>query len=150
MSNFDDRFLKLLENRKRDYKTWVPIYCLAMREYVFFGMRGFNHLRFKIDNSPRSPSETMYKLGLIPLIRPAIHLATVVEKYERRISPVGGSHKKVLKEMEYWAVESIVGKSNARIRVVLRRLIGSKQVHFWSVMKLNDNQKSPSVADEDD
>ena len=88
MSN---RFLELLNLRREDYKTWVPVYCVAIRGYVFFNMMGFNHLRFKTrDNTPRNPSETMYKLGLLPLVRPAIHLATVVEKYERRISPIGG------------------------------------------------------------
>ncbi len=139
-------FQKLLTERREDYKTWVPIHCVAIRQYVFFNMQGFNHLRFKVDNTPRNPSEAMYKLGLLPLVRPTIHQATVVEKYERRLTPVGGSRKKVLKEMEFWAIEGVVGKSNARIRVILRKAVGSEQVHFWSVMKFGENQKSPSLT----
>ena len=138
-------FKELLDDRREDYKTWVPVYCPAIREYVFFNMRGFNHLRFKIDNTPRNPKEAMYKLGLLPLVRPAIHLATVVEKYERRVAPVGGGHAKVLKEMEYWAVEAVVGKRNTKVRIVLRKLVGGQQIHFWSVMKLAENQKPLSV-----
>lgn len=138
-------FLDLLNERRDDYKAWVPVYCAAIREYVFFNMRGFNHLRFKITNTPRNPKEAMYKLGLLPLVRPAIHAATVVEKYERRIAPIGGSRKVVLREMEYWAIESVVGKQNTRVRVVLRKVVGGEHIHFWSVMKLGENQKPPSL-----
>ena len=136
-------FIKLLNERRDDYKTWLPVYSVAIREYVFFNMQGFQHLRFKIDNSPRNPKESMYKLELLPLVRPAIHAATVVEKYERRIAPVGGSRKKIMKEMEYWAIEAIVGKRNTRVRVILRKLTNSDRVHFRSVMKLGENQKPP-------
>lgn len=139
-------FLDLLHERRDDYKAWVPVYCVAVHEYVYFNMQGFSHLRFKINNTPRNPKEAMYKLGLLPLVRPVIHAATVVKKYERRVAPIGGSRKVVLKEMEYWAVESIVGKKNTRIRVILRKIVGGKHTHFWSVMKLGENQKPPPLV----
>ena len=135
-------FRELLEERRMDYKTWVPVYCPALRNYIFFNMLGFNHLRFKIDGSPRNPKEAMYKLGLLPLVRPAIHSAAKIEKNERRLSPVGGSRKKVFKEIEYWSVIEVVGRKEVKIRVVFRR-IGTGNVHFWSVMKLAENQKTP-------
>ena len=108
-------------------------------------MQGFNHLRFNTDNTPRNPKEAMYKLGLLPLVRPAIHSATVAEKYQRRISPVGGRRRKILKEMEYWAIEAVVGKQNVKVRIVLRKLVGGEHIHFWSIMKLAENQKPPSL-----
>lgn len=79
-----NKFQKLFTERKKDYVTWVPIFCPALREYIFFNMQGFNHLRFKINNTPRNPKEAMYKLGLLPLVRTVIHTATKVDKYERR------------------------------------------------------------------
>ncbi len=130
------KFQNLLEARRNDYKTWVPVYCVAVRDYVYFNMQGFNHLRLNIDNTPRPPAEAMYKLGLPPLVRPVIHMATVVEKYERRVSPVGGARKKIYKEMEYWAIESVVGKQKTRMRIVLRKMVGGAHIHFWSVMKI--------------
>lgn len=135
-------FKKLLHERKLDYKTWIPVYCPALRDYVHFNMMGFNHLRFKIDNTPRNPKEAMYKLGLLPLVRPAIHLATIIEKYERRLAPVGGSRKRVHKEMEYWSIVEVVGKQGVKVKVILRK-IGTGQLHFWSIMKLLENQKTP-------
>ncbi len=130
-----NNFKKLLDERRDDYKTWVPVYCPAIREYVVFNAQGFNHLRFKIDNTPRNPKEAMYKFGLLPLVRPVIHNATKVDSYERRLSPIGGSRTRIMKEIEYWSLVATAGKQQVKIRVVLRRIIGSSQIHFWSAMK---------------
>jgi hypothetical protein len=51
------------------------------------------------------------------------------------LSPIGGTRKKILKEIEYWGLIEVVGKQNVKIRVVLRRIVGSDRIHFWSVMK---------------
>lgn len=131
-----ERFQILLKNRKTDYNAWTPVFCPAIRTYVTFNSQGFNHLRFKIDNTPRKPKEAMYKLGLLPLVRPVLSTATIVERYEKRLAPMGGGRKKVLKEIEYWALVSNVGKQHTKIRVVVRRIENSAQIHFWSVMKL--------------
>lgn len=128
------------------FKTFTPMYCPALREYVIFTMAGFNHLRFKVDNTPRNPKEAMYKLGLVPLIRPVIYNAKKVDNYERRYSPIGGSRKKVFAEIEYWTLVAVVGKQNTKLRIVLRR-VGKGQIQFWSVMKLGENQKPPTTTD---
>lgn len=86
----------------------------------------------------------MYKLGLLPLVKPVIYSAKSAE-YERRLAPLGGSRKIVLKEMDYWALTAIVGKQNVKVRVILRKLVNSNQIHFWSVMKLGENQKPPPL-----
>lgn len=138
----NDYFQRFLEERREQYKTFTPMYCSALREYIHFTMRGFNHLRFHIDNTPRNPQEVMYKIGLLPLVRPAIYQSKRVE-YEKRLAPVGGSRKIVMKEIEYWAITEIVGKQNVKIKVVLRKIGNSKQIHFWSVMKLGENLKTP-------
>ena len=57
-------FLDLLRERRDDYKAWVPVYCVAVHEYVYFNMQGFGHLRFKIDNTPRNPKEAMYNCDI--------------------------------------------------------------------------------------
>ncbi|MEK7586668.1 MAG: hypothetical protein AAB453_02245 [Patescibacteria group bacterium] len=130
------KFRELLIERKSEYLKWIPIYCSAIRDYVFFNMQGFNHLRFEINNTPRHPKTAMYKMGLLPLVRPVIHSATKVDEYQRRLSPVGGSRSKVLKEFEYWAITAVVGKQNTKLKVILRRAIGGEKIYFWSVMKL--------------
>lgn len=135
MDEFAHRYQTLFLRRKKDYQTWLPVYCPALREWVFFNMQGFNHLRFNTDNTPRNPKEAIYKLGLLPLVRPVIHRAAKVEKYQKRLSPIGGSRRSVLKEIEYWSLVETVGQGNVRVRVILRRVAGSDKFHFWSVMK---------------
>jgi len=98
-------------------------------------MRGFNHLRFKVNNTPRNPKEAMYKLGLLPLARPVIHRASFIDSYKSRISPIGSSRKKIYKNIEYWSIVAVVGKQNTKIRVILRK-IGTGPIHFWSIMKI--------------
>jgi hypothetical protein len=136
-------FHNLLYRRRTEYKRMVPIYCPTLREYVYFNSDGFNHLRFRVDGSPRKPEEQMYKMGLLPLVAPTIINAKSVDKYERRLAPIG--RKKVnggpiLKEIEYWGLIAVVGQQNVKVNVVLRR-IGNGKIHFWSVMKLGENQK---------
>lgn len=136
-----ESYIDFFAERKKEYDSWSPMYCGALRDYIHFTARGFNHLRFKTDNTPRNPKEVKYKIGLLPLVKPVIYLAKRVE-YEKRLSPIGGTRKKILKEMEYWAITEIVGRKNVRLKVVLRR-IGKGNIHFWSVMKLGENQNTP-------
>ena len=139
-------FKELLDQRRKEYKAFIPVYCSTLREYIFFNSDGFNHLRFNIDGTPRKETEQMYKLGLLPLVRPVIYTATTVEKYERRLAPIGRKRKngqKILKEIEYWALVAVVGKQNVKMKVVLRKIGKNGKIHFWSTMKLAENLKTP-------
>ena len=112
---------------------------------MFFNSDGFSHLRFHVDGTPRNPMEQMYKLGLLPLVIPTIKTATKVSEYERRLAPIGRKKRggeKIIKEVQYWALVSIVGRRNVKVKVVLRK-IGTGKIHFWSVMKMGENQKTP-------
>jgi len=128
-------FKVFLESRRKMYKEYDSMYCSCLKEDVVFNISGFNHLRFKIDNTPRNPKEAMYKLGLLPLVRPVIYKAKNIDSYEIRMSPIGGSRKKVIRKVEYWSLISKVGKKDIKTRVILRRIEKGK-MHFWSVMKL--------------
>jgi hypothetical protein len=131
-----NKFNNLLQKRREEYASWLPIYSSALQERIFFNAKGFTHLRFKTDNTPRAPKETMYKLGLLPLVRVVIHSASEIENYQKRLAPVGGTRKKILKEIEYWSLIGRAGKQNVKIKVIVRRVGKSSQIHFWSVMKI--------------
>lgn len=139
-----DKFKELLQKRKLEYQNYSPVFCAALKEYIIFNSDGFNHLRFHIDGTPRKPTEQMYKIGLLPLVITVIKTTERAE-YTRRFGPIGRKKKngqKILKEIEYWGLESIVGKQNVKLKVVLRK-IGTGKIHFWSVMKLGENLKTP-------
>jgi len=82
----------------------------------------------------------MYKLGLLPLVIPAIKNASEVQEYKKILAPY--SRKKIKKEIEFWALVAIVGKKNTRVKIIVRR-IGDGKLHFWSIMKLGENLKTP-------
>ena len=130
-----NKYPKLLNARRTEYKTWKPIYCRAVDDYVFFNEQGFTHLLRKINGRRRKPKEIMYKVGLLPLVRPAIYASTRVEKHKLRISPIRSQYRKRVKETDYWSIEAIVGKQNVKIRIILRRT--AQNIHFWSVMKID-------------
>lgn len=131
----NDNFIDFIKKNKEFYLSWEFVYCKALNSLVYFNMKGFNHLRFKIDNTPRSKKESLYKISLLPLVRPVIYKAINIKKYQKRYSPIGGSNKKIYKNIEYWSLVERVGKKKVLIKVILRR-IGNGKIHFWSVMKI--------------
>jgi len=128
-------FRELLEHRRKEYKGYSRAFCPVLEEYAEFNADGFVHLRFHVDGTPRSPKEQMYKLGLLPLVRPVIYLASAA-KYEKRFTAIGRNRKGKKKEVRYWGLEAVVGRKQVRVKVVLRK-IGAGKLHFWSVMKLD-------------
>ncbi len=94
-------------------------------------------MRHEVSGRERSTKEQMYKLGLLPLVIPVIKTAKIIDKYYKIKVPISRRKikgKREIKEVEYWAITSFVGKQKSKIKVVLRK-IGNGQIHFWSVMK---------------
>ena len=141
------QFKKILDTQREFYKTLEPVFSNVIQSNVHFTAPGFNHLRFKIDNTPRTPVEAMYKLKLLTYVPLVIKEANTIDTYLKRLSPVGGSRKKVYKEVEYWSLVASVIENKYKIRVILRKVAGSDQICFWSVMKLQSNKK-PHLTDE--
>ena len=135
---FKIRYNLLLEKRRKEYKLFNRAYCPCLSQYINFNSNGFNHLRFKVDGTPRNPKEQMYKMGLLPLVIPVIKNATQIQEYRPIMAPIGRKKidgKKNLKEVEYWSLIAIVGKRKTKIKVIIRK-IGTGKLHFWSVFKL--------------
>jgi len=136
------KYKKLLEQRRKEYKNYTPVFCPCLKEYIYFNSDGFIHLRFHANGIPRKRQERMYKLGLLPLVIPTIKTATTIEKHEYRLAPINRKKKngqKIMKDMQFWGIISIVGKQNVKLKVVLRK-IGTGKICFWSVMKLKENK----------
>lgn len=132
-----ERFEKLLEKRKEEYRRLEKIYCPCLKDYVYFNSDGFIHLRHDAMGKPRNLNEQLYKLNLFPLVIPIIKIANRIDEY--RIEEVKTSRKKKnskIKKVEYWALVDLVGrKCPVKIKVILRR-IGTGKITFRSVMKL--------------
>ena len=123
-------YTQLLSRRREEYKKYLPVYCPCLKGDIVFTSDGFNHLRFRVDRTPRNPAEQMYKLRLLPLVIPVIKNSKEVEEYRKFLLSID----KKIKEIHYWSVTARVGKQNTSVRVILRR-VGKGKIHFWSVMK---------------
>jgi len=109
-----------------------PTYCKALDDKVYFNIRGFKHLIFK--RKHRRDNETIYKrLVLIPLIVPVIRNCDEPIEIRKKPEILGG--KKIW--VEYTAIEAKVGKNDARVRVVIKKIGTKGKNYFQSIMKYN-------------
>ncbi len=120
----------LIEKYHTEYKKLKPIHSEAIGEKVYFNMFGFKHLIFK-GKHRRDTRVIFNRLVLIPLIAPVIH--NCAEEVEIRVRREIIDGKKI--KVTYYALEALVGKNSARVRVVTRK-VGEKGHHYFqSIMK---------------
>ena len=120
----------VIKKYKAEYQKLKPVYSKAIGDKVYFNMPGFKHLAFK--GSHRRDAKTIFsRMVLIPLIKPVI--CNCDEEVEIRIRRETIDGKKV--KVTYYALEAYVGKSNARVRVVTRKVGEAGKHYFMSVMK---------------
>lgn len=120
----------LIEKYRTQYKKITPIYSKAIGEKVYFGMASFKHLIFK-GKHRRETKTIVNRLVLVPLIFPVIN--NCEEEIEIRIRREIIDGKKI--KVTYYALESYVGKDNARVRVITRKVGEDGKHYFQSIMK---------------
>jgi hypothetical protein len=126
---------KIVEEARKKYDAISKtVKCTCLNREVYFNAKGFHHLLFDGSGHVRTLKERQYKLLLIPLIVPVLKNATdaIYRKSVERINRKKSSPKK---EIEYWGLVARVGKTNIKVKIILRR-VGNGNIIFWSVMKL--------------
>ena len=114
------------------YLKIVPVKSDAIGDKIYFNMFGFKHLIFK--GQHRRNNEAIYnRLVLIPLIVPVIKNCKEEVEIRIRRETIRGEQVKVT----YYALESRVGNSDARVRVVTRKVGENGKHYFQSIMKYN-------------
>jgi hypothetical protein len=128
------------KDKKKLYDSIGVVYCRHLDVDVTFNAKGFHHLFYEGDGTPRDKKECIYRLKLLPLIVPVIKYANEFI-YEERETKTSRKKEAPIKLIKYWALIAWVGRDrNVQIKVVLRK-IGNGQIHFWSVMKLKERNK---------
>ena len=128
----------MLEEKRAHYKSIKDCWCPILKERIIFNSKGFHHLRYNGAGHKRSVKEQMYRIGLIPLIKPVIKNATKIHKYTPKTYS-----KSLGKYVEYWLLRDIVGKQDTIVDVILRR-IGDGNITFYSVWKKATKNKKTS------
>lgn len=130
---------ELVREKRVWYKAVGKSYCPILKQDVFFTSKGFNHLMYDGLGHARSRKEKMYRLGLLPLAIPVLKCTTNIDHY----MPPAYS-KSLNKNVEYWTLRAVVGKGNALVTVILRR-IGTGNIAFHSIWKKKEGTtKKPS------
>jgi len=125
MANYSD----LIKKRSEHYKAIRECYCPILQEEIVFNSKGLRHFKYNGKGRARSRKEHMYRMGLVPLIKPVIQTATKISKYTPPIYV-----KSLDKFVEYWELKEKVGKQKTTVTVILRR-IGTGNIIFYSVWK---------------
>ena len=133
-----ETFAEFLKKHRAWYKTIRCVYCPILNENIIFNAKGFYHLRYDNHGKIRNVKEQRYKIGLLPLVIPAIQNANKIHEYKKGIysKPMG-------KFFEIWELKEIVGRQDTIISVVLRR-IGTGNITFLSVWKKKDKKQQNS------
>jgi hypothetical protein len=124
----DQYYSNFVEEKRTWYKTIGKCYCPVLKEEIFFNSKGFYHLMYDGLGHHRTQKETMYKMGLLPLVIPVIKTTKEILQNDKEYS------KNLRRVVEYWQLKKVVGKQRTTVIVVLRR-IGSGQINFYSVWK---------------
>jgi len=147
---FNDRKEKI----KSIYDAHKNIYCPYFKGNVVLNSDGFHHLQFSA-RSERNKEEQLLKFNLFPLAIKIIKESGTLQEYRKipiRTGKKGRDGLSLTKEAEFWGFIAIIGDSQIKIKVVLRR-IGDGNIIFWSVMPYSKlkNQKlyTNGIEDED-
>lgn len=121
---------EIIEMYRAKYAKLSPTFSKAIDEKVHFNMFGFKHLIFK-GKRRRDNRTIMNRLVLVPLIIPVIRNCEEEVEIRTRRETINGKRVRVT----YYALEALVGKSSARVRVVTRKMGEKGKHYFQSVMK---------------
>ncbi len=121
------------------YKGIISVHCPYFNKKVTFNSDGFHHLRYKVAGSERPKLAQMYKFSLIHGATDIIKASGTLQQYRKQWGVIGrkksANGSQVMKEMEYYAFEGILGTGTRAIRIkTIVRRVGNGDPHFWSVM----------------
>lgn len=121
---------------KITYSSIGSIYCPILDKNIVFNAKGFHHLHYKPDGTPRNTAEKIHKLILVPLAVPVIKNAIGI--YDERKVEIPNSRKKGAKKIKatQYALTATVGrKKPVEVRVIILEIENGKNPIFWSIMK---------------
>lgn len=147
-------FSERKEKTRTLYDTRKSIYNPYLKSEVIFNSDGFHHLQFSARRE-RDKKEQLLKFSLFPLVPVIVRNSGTLQEYRKGLTTVGKKSKDgfaLTKPTEYWGFVAIVGKTQIKIKVILRR-VGDGNIIFWSVMpfsRLKGGQKLYTEGMEDE
>ena len=150
----NEYFNQRKEKAGKLYFLQKSIYNPYFKREVILNSDGFHHLQFSARRE-RNKKAQLLKFNLLPLALKVIKNSGTIQEHRKGFITIGKPGKDGFtktKNVEYWAFIAIVGDSEIKIRVILRR-VGDGNIIFWSVMpdsNLKKGQKLYCDGIEDD
>ena len=126
----DFEYFKQEKARAKDlYRKHRVIYSPYFQEKITLNSKGFYHLQHS-KGRLRDLKEQLFKFRCIELGIEVIKKSSTIQEY-REVEILDKNNH--LEKAYYWGMVAIVGESNLKMRVVIRK-VGDGEIHFWSVM----------------
>lgn len=141
-----DYFNQRKEKARNFYVAQKSIYNPYFKCEIILNSDGFHHLQFS-DRRERSKKEQLLKFNLLPLAIKIIRNSGTIQEHRKgfiTIGKIGKDGLRKTKNVEYWAFIAIVGDSEIKIRVILRK-VGDGNIIFWSVMPDSNLKKGQKL-----
>jgi len=130
------QYEKLRNDSQKYYSSIGHLKSAALKEFIHFKSEGFNHIVYKNSNNERGKKSQILRFKLLPLAKTLIELSTTYQEFEETIQEfvVKKKKKKVRKSksVRYWGIIAII--EGRKIKVILRKIGDTGDVHFWSVI----------------
>ncbi|MEI6378324.1 MAG: hypothetical protein WCO55_01565 [Candidatus Falkowbacteria bacterium] len=127
---------KLKENARKYYGEIRLVYSPVFDCDVCFSAEGFNHIVFKNKHGERERSSQILRFKLLSLAVKLVSLTTTFQEFEETLKefPIKRFKKKSKKTMpvRYWGIIAII--DGRKIKVIIRQIGNSGQIHFWSIV----------------
>ena len=127
---------KLKEEALVYYNNIGSVFSTAFQQNVTFTSEGFNHIIFTNSRSERERLSQIARFKLLPLAKKLVELSTTYQETEDLIQEfIIKKHKKKIKTnrlVKYWGIIAII--NNYKIKVILRKIGDSGNLHFWSII----------------
>jgi len=150
--DFLQYFYERKDKAERLYKSHPQIYNPYLECEVVLNSDGFHHLQFTA-RSERDKKAQLLKFSLLPLAFEVIKKSGTLQEYRKGLMIVNKRGIRdglsLTKFVDYWGFAAIVGQTQIKIKVVLKR-VGDGKVIFWSVMpysKLRNNSRQKLYVD---
>ncbi len=131
-----EHFELLNTTMKIAYTAIGKVFCPVLKKEVVFNAKGFHHLHYKPSGTPRTVSERIHKLTLIPLAAAVIKNTTTIHEERNILIPKDRKMgSKMVKAKQYALVSKVGRKKPVEVRVIILEAENSQHPIFWSIMK---------------
>lgn len=129
------------------YAKIGAVSCPYLKREVVFNVKGLEHIKSKSWKKARLIADQYTRLKLIELAPQIIGRTTTLQEFteKRSLERVRSNQKWIHKmvEVKYYAFISHSERSDVRVKIIVKEIVGKGQPYFWSIIPFWKQQKDP-------